>query len=304
MKKVAVALVGLLVTAGAWAADADHVDFKIVVDSGQRPVITALVNGRPFQLMVHSNAEFFLQINHADATRVGVHDLQHQGTYGIVKVGKVSDLGRDNGIVDRLQVGSTTNHNIPVAVFETPSGLSQGMLGLGWLTQNHVVVDYADGRIELPRATSYGETRQSRLIKAGYTAIPMAHDPAHGEYRVTVRINGVAAAMTVSTVADLVLDTQYAERAGVKHRETGDAWGGPTGTTVAEYSAAEPVTLRIGPWSSLPLTPKIWDTYQYEAKPRPAAPEDAEGGLLGADFMIANHAVIDFGGSVLYLRNF
>jgi predicted aspartyl protease len=301
---IAAVLVGIFIAAKAWAADADHVDFKIVVDSGHRPVITALVNGKPFQLVVHSNAGLFLQINHADATRVGAHDLKHQGAFGIVAAGKVSDLGRDDGIVDRLQVGSTQSQTIPVAVFETPGDITQGMLGLGWLTQNHAVVDYADNRIELPSAPSYSQTLHDRLIKGGYTALPMVRNAADGRYRVTVKINGVAAPMVVSTVAQLILDTQYAARAGVKQGKEDGLDGGPTGTTGTDYLAAEPVTFRIGPWSSLPLTPMIQDTYNYRAKPRPAAPEDAEGGYLGADFMMETKAVIDFGGSTLYLRNF
>jgi len=305
MKRVlAAALVGLLFTADAWAADADHVDFKIVMDSGHRPVVTALVDGQPFRLVVHSNAGFFLQIDHADAKRVGAHDLKHLGAFGIVDTGKVSDLGRDDGILDRLQVGLTQNQNIPVAVFETPGDINQGMLGLGWLTQNHVVIDYANNKIELPSAASYSETLHDRLIKGGYTAIPMVHDPADGRYRVTAKINGVAAPMVVSTVAQLILDTQYAERAGVKQGKEMGIDGGPTGATTVDYLAAEPVTFRIGPWSSLPLTPEIQDTYKYSAKPRPAAAEDAAGGYLGADFMMETKAVIDFGGSTLYLRNF
>ena len=43
----------------------------------------------------------------------------------------------------------------------------------------------------------------------------------------------------------------------------------------------------------------IKDTYAYSKRTRPA---DANGGMIGADFLIAHGAVIDFGSKTLYLR--
>jgi hypothetical protein len=46
----------------------------------------------------------------------------------------------------------------------------------------------------------------------------------------------------------------------------------------------------------------VHDLYAYMAEPRPEQPTQQLGGFLGAELMLPNHAVIDFGDGVLYLK--
>ncbi|GEM_PF-1053547 len=270
---------------------------------GLRPVIAAQVNGRPFQLVVHANAGSYLQMNHADAAATGVRDMQHTGSYGIAAPGEVSNLGRDDGIIDSLAIGNWHARDVPVAVFEVPAGGSQGMLGLPWLHAAGVVMDFANHTITLSPAEAPRNATDlaAKMEQRGYSAHAMQRDPDDGRYLVMVTINGISAPMVVSSVAGTDLDSGFAQRAGLANGDISGRYGGPSGTILNGYHSATPVELTIGNWSADPQIMTIVDTYGYSAKQRPDKPEDERGGSLGADFLIRYRAVIDFGTRTLYL---
>jgi hypothetical protein len=286
-----------LMTGMASAAEDAVVPFTVQQISGSRPIVTIAVNGHDYPAIVHSNAGLFLQINHAQAAAVGVKDLKHKDSFGIEAPGKVSALGRDTGTVERLAVGGVEDRDAPVEVFEKPADVT--MLGLGWIKAHGIIVDFANGKIVVPGGAETPKRIGALLKEGGYSAHAMRRDPVDGRYLVTVSINGAKADMVVSTVVDGTVDTAFAARAGVRPGRVVGNYGGPSGATGEEYESAEPVTVVIDGWHSQSQKLTIEDTYAYVKQARPA---DARGGMLGADFLIAHGAVVDFGTMTLYLR--
>lgn len=278
------------------------IPFKVEEIFGQRPVVDISLNGRAYRAMIHANAGFYLQINHAQAEAVGVEDMEHQGSYGIEAAGKVSALGRDTGVVGRLAVGSVVDRDVQVSVFETPGPEHDRvcMLGLGWISAHALVMDFARNQVTAPTDPDAAKALRERLLGEGYVALPMTRgEGKDGRYLVTGTIGKASAPMVVSTVSTLTLDTEFARRAGVTQGKLIGEFGGPSGATGSVYESRDPVVLRIGDWHARPLKASIEDTYAYSKETRPA---DPIGGNIGADFLIAHGAVIDFGSKTLYVR--
>ena len=65
--------------------------------------------------------------------------------------------------------------------------------------------------------------------------------------------------------------------------------------------AKRQLTIVIDGQATAPDQPQIADAYTYGSEPRPPADQFSMSGTLGADFMLANQAVIDFGIGTLLL---
>jgi predicted aspartyl protease len=283
-------------------ASTDWTPIQFREGAGIRPYVDVRVNNVPFSFMVHSNAGFYVMTTHANAQKAGVGSLESKGHYGITAVGDVSNLGAAMTTAKTLQIGDDVVHDAPLKVFEVPLPNLDGMLGLGWLRARQVMVDFGQHRLGIPQSHDDTEQERKQLLTSGYVAHPMAWNEATHQYSVQAKLNGVTATFVVSTVAELVIDEKMASRAGIKLGAVSDD-GGPTGTIVKEYAVASPLSLSIdGQALSLSGHSIVYDTYAYAAKPRPEQPAQQLGGYLGADVMLPNHAVIDFGDGVLYLR--
>jgi hypothetical protein len=281
---------------GAAAAD-QAIPFKMLEISGPRPVVTILVNGRKYHAMIHANAGPYLQINHAQAKAVKARGMAHKDSYGIVAPGKVSALGRDTAVIDRLAVNGVVDRDVPVSVFEKPTDVA--ILGLPWITWHGLVMDYPRSQAIVPDAPDSAAKLRARLLATGYTAHAMRLDPKDGRYLVTVAVGKVPASFVVSTVAEATLDTAFARRAGIAKGKMIDTYGGPSGATGEVFETKEPVVLSVGRFKAKARKLPIEDTYAYMKAPRPANPR---GGMIGADFLIAHQAVVDFGAKTLYLK--
>lgn len=279
-----------------------RVPFDIEQHFGSRPVVEARLNGRPYRMIVHANAGSYVQVNHAEARALAVTGMVHAGEYGIAAPGQVSTLGRDDGVLQSLEVAGRTRIEVPIAVFERPAGSGEGMLGLPWLTANGVIIDYASRSITLPEDTAEAERYGQVLEAQGYRPHALTRDPADGRYLITALIDGQPMPLVVSTVAANDLDVAAVERAGLGLGPVSGRWGGPGGTVGETRQTARPVTLEIGDWRSPPTLFSVYDIYAYAEKPRPYRATDGRAGMPGADFLIANQAVIDFGRSRLYLK--
>ncbi|KAB7770043.1 hypothetical protein [Xanthomonas maliensis] len=274
------------------------VSFRLEENAGRRPRVHAGFNGKPLEMEIHANAGLYMQLQHAFAKQVGVKILRHAGAFGIESPGQVSKLGRDEGEIADFNVGSTHLPHRPVSVFETP-GEKVGMLGLDWIRDNGIVMDYVKHQVVLNPSHETRQSLSKRMSKSGYVAIPMTEN-AKGRFVVPVTINDVTRAMTVGTVAGLILDSDFASAAHVEGK-AGVSYGGPGGATGLEYITDKPIYMMIDTWQSGPVIGiHIHDEYEYMGWPRPAS--GPTGGTLGADFMIANGAVIDFGAKTLYLK--
>lgn len=284
------------------AASPARIAFTVQENSGNRPTLDVQLGDIPYRMMVHANASFYLQINHATAQRAGVAMQRHGGAYGIEHSGKVSALGRDEGTLSKLGIGQARWHDVPASIFETPGG-EVGMLGLQWITASRVVVDFGNNSLLIAPPPALAAGIGESLLRKGYIAIPMRRDPASGRYKVPVTLGGAKREMIVSMVAGLIVDSAFADVSGLRQGAVVDEAGGPNGAVQRTYAFGGPVRLQIGRWQSLADEPgTIYDTYAYERTQRPHNPTFADGGALGADFLIAHRAVVDFGDSMLYLQ--
>lgn len=279
------------------------VPFSLVeVGGNPRPIIPARFNGHPMRMMIHSNASLFAQLKHGQAAAFGVRLLGAHQRYGIDQAGHVSHLGRDQGKAATLTVGTAVVRNAPVSVFEVPQD-EYGMLGIQWISQTRLVLDYAHKQALLaPTAAQLAATAQA-LRRAGYVAIPMVYNKQKQRYMVGVTINGVSRRMAVASASEFTLDSEFARLAGVpKSAQRAGEGSGPTGTHVPLYHLAGPVRVQLNDWTSPPIAiGDVEDTYGYSALKRPANPMAADGGDLGGSFLVQTRAVIDFGSRLLYL---
>ena len=280
------------------------VPFKMETSGNQgRAMVQVRFNGHPFPMMIHSNASFVVQLKHKQAREFGIRNMRDVSKgFGIVRPGEVSDLGFGTGIMDSIQVGHTRNRNVPVTVFEIPQD-DRGMLGIGWIVQNQVVMDYAAKRATLAPTPAWIAMMRARLLKVGYMACPMTFDEADERYKVQVKIANATRAMTVATASNTTIDPDYAAAAGISRgRQVGSGYG-PTGTKVPEYAVGSPFAMKIGEWTTQAhpgIT--ILDHYAYLKARRPTAPNEVSGGGLGSDFLLNHGAVVDFGNKIIYLR--
>ncbi len=258
--------------------------------SGTRPFVTAQVNGSPVSLMVHSNASFSMMLTHDTAERIGLSvGAVEREDYGIAAVGQLGGRGRASAVVGALQVGDDVAHDVPASVFELPVDADEdpvdGMLGIGWLRQRQVVVDFARRVL-----TPYG---------GPVDGVPLAHDPGWDALVVDSVVDGEPARWVVSTVAGVLVDSAAVDRLGLELGEPAGDDGGPTGTVVTSRHVAGPWSVHIGGRDHDVVGAVSHDLYAYAARPR--TDDDLVAGFLGCDFLLRHGAVVDHGRGVLAL---
>jgi hypothetical protein len=270
--------------------------------SGTRPFIDVKMNGRSFQLMVHSSAEFYVMTDHAIAESIGVANLKKTQEFGIDSPGHVSALGKAVSVLKTLEIAGREQGDVPVDVFETPHPEMEGMLGIRWLRSQLVIVDYDSYRVGIPRTIHDSEKEDEQLIGLGFQKLKMTWDARTERYFVTGTINGVAGRFLVSTVSHDFLDPAFAKHAGVEPGPVIDQDYGPTGTRVDALLAKRQITLAIDGKQTAVCQPRIMDMYAYAGMKAPSNPAERIDGTIGTDFMLANQAVIDFGTESLFIR--
>jgi predicted aspartyl protease len=296
-------LAALGIAAAPAIAETAWTPFKLREVSGIRPFVAVALNGVPFEFMIHANAGFFAMTGHANAASAGIGPIASTDpAYGITAPGQVSQMGKGTAILKMLKVGDNIMNDVPLKVFETPQEQKMdGMLGIGWLRANHAIVDFSDLRLGVPRSEADSASLNTTLLEHGYAAYPLTWNGAKTEYSLTAEVNGKPASFIVSTVSHLVIDDHLAKQAGIKLTEPVGTYGGPTGATGHQYANASEVALTIGGKRAAVPTASIYDIYTYDGEARPPEGEQI-GGYLGAEFMLPNKAIIDFGNGTLYLE--
>jgi hypothetical protein len=187
-----------------------------------------------------------------------------------------------------------------LAVFEIPqTPITDGMLGIDWLRNERVIVDYDAYRIGVPHTTEASRSEDERLLSRGYVAHQMTWDPIVKGFYVRCQINGVATRLGISTVAETVVDSVFARAAGFELGAVVDQNGGPMGALVDSFLFKRQVSIVLDGQKTAPAQPLSWDLSAYSSVRRPTGPHD--DGYLGAEFMLANQAIIDFGTATLFI---
>jgi hypothetical protein len=268
--------------------------------SGTRPFVPIEMNGKPFLMMVHSNSGHFLVTTHGGAASIGMSDLKKDGNYGITSTGKASDMGIAHTTLSTLRFGATELHDVPLSVFELPDQPLDGMLGLPWLRSSRVIVDFDSYRIGVPKTEQDGKLVDQQLVQAGWTPHAMRWDADSKRFTVLVRIDGHEARMIPSTVSNVVVDSVWAKENGERLGPVIDHEGGPTGAVVDAYIFKNYAQLSIDGQAVKPIWPESWDLFGYSAEARK---KGAPAGFLGAEFMLLNSGIIDFGNGILFVKS-
>lgn len=287
-------------TAGSTAV----IPFTIEESAGSpRVIVSARFNGHALPMMVHSNADFFAQLKHDQAKAFGVQILPGPRThYGIDRAGHVSGLGLHRGIARTLAIGRSVSRNAPISVFEIPQD-RLGMLGVGWIRSNRVIVDFGRKQILISPTAARVSMLVTRMRRQGYVALPLRYDEQARRYLVEATINGVTRSMAIATASGLLIDSEFASAASLRLGADDGRGSGPTGSHVPSYAIAKPVRFTIGGWTSPSIsTGRIVDEYKYLNEERPSDPARARGGDLGGAFLRETAAVIDFGSCTLFVK--
>lgn len=247
--------------------------------------------------MLHVNADFYSMTNHRNAEDAHVSVPTSTQQFGIEKTGKVSALGRAEARAS-LAVGEREFRDVALSVFETSQDPPMnGMLGVQWIREANCVVDYDRKVVLLPETREDTAGMAADLRARGYVPHAMTWDQTGKRYFIRGTVEGVAVDMNVSTVAGDVLDIAFAQAAKIKLSGKVGQAGGPTGTLEDQFATLHPVSIVIGDQQTRPSRPLVWNIAGYDRSAKAA-----QKATLGADFMLANHAVIDFGTGTLYLR--
>lgn len=252
--------------------------------------------------MLHSTAGVYAQTNHANAKTMGLAALVKREEIGIDKPGHVSKLGLARTTLAKLSVGPVESTNVPISVFETPVPDMNGMLGIKWIDDKQAIVDFDDQKLYFPQTDAQANQFDNNLVNNGFVEHKIYKVPGDAFYRVSGAVNGKVADFTVSTVGDTVLDTNYAGTAKIDLGPSVDHFYGPTGRVGDVYIAKRPLTLSIGEQTTPTIQPLIYDTNAYSGAQPSKVGVPPSSGLLGAAFMLANSAVIDFRTHVLLLK--
>ena len=177
-----------------------------------------------------------------------------------------------------------------------------GLFGEDYLRHFRAVVDcgrlVAYFNLDPARKTNLGPA----LTRAGWTAVPM-HD-LHNNFVVPCEINGHRFRMIVDTGAPFVaMDVRMLLTAGVSGRST-HLRSGVIGTHVGETQFARVPQVSFGQYQATDV--QVFTNSNNARYFQDTANDVASGkvlGLLGGDFLANHHAIIDVGGSTLYLRS-
>lgn len=284
-------------------ADVTYVPLQFRTVSGIRPFVEVEMGGKQFLMKVHSNARLNMMTTHANAAKAGVTILRHKGSYGISKPGEVSPLGLDSGILPKMKIAGREIVDSAISVFEIPQDPPvDGMLGSRWLRAQRVIVDYDLQRFGLPASSAANDEEDQGLVNAGYIAHPFIFNEKNGSFQIEGEVDGVKTSMALVTVAENIIDIEFAREANIPVGPVIDNYGGPGGAVGQAYIAKRMVDIVVDGQRVAPDRPQIYDTYAYESETRSVVVDNVHRVRLGADFLLANRAVIDFGTNVLFLR--
>jgi hypothetical protein len=129
----------------------------------------------------------------------------------------------------------------------------------------------------------------------------MQWDGERGGFVITGTVNGVPAQFVVNSVAQSQLDTEFAARAKIQTGPQISEYGGPKGAVGKVFLSKKQVPTTVDGQTTNPFQPEIFDAYAYEGLARPPAGSLSRNATIGAEFMLANQAIIDFGSEMLFL---
>jgi predicted aspartyl protease len=265
---------------------------------GNHLLVSTVINGKHSALAVDTGAPLTL----IDRSSVASLGLAVKKTNS--RVGRAYGWTHDTfgvGHLSTLAMGNCTFVNVPVAVADASDmniygrvEHSDGLFGANEMIKFGCVIDCARQMLYVsPRGSSTAASQKlaAFLISRGFTQIPLRLDSSH-HFAVEAAINGHPARLVVDTGAGTThLAKDFAVQAGVvpapirARMDTGD------GRSV-RLNGGYVKELSIGNFKVLNAEVEL-----------SKLSDQLGAGLLGAEYLTFNFAVIDLGGMSLYLRH-
>lgn len=259
---------------------------RVVVDSGPRAIVDAFVEGVRVPMLVHANAGFTLMLTHDALRRVNGTSVAKETDFGLGHDLQVSELGRGSTVLSSLEVAGARLADVACAVFQLPTTNWEGMLGVDWLTAVRAVVDFGERMLAFP-----GDDARTTL---GSPRVELQLDTELKRYLGDFLLDGEPATFVVSTAGDTILDLGFARERGLELTDPVGEDHGPAGAVVPVFRTASPVRLETAGRALVTASLQVHDIHAYRGEKR-SSDERAVAGYLGADVLLANDAVLDFG---------
>jgi hypothetical protein len=259
----------------------------IVVDSGPRAIVEAVVEGVRVRMLVHANAGFTVMLTHDALRRISGTSVDKETEFGLDHDLRVSELGRGSTALSSLEVAGSRLTDVPCAVFQLPTTNWDGMLGVDWLDAVRPVVDFGARTLAFPGDQIRAHLRE----EAG--RVELALDAELGRYVGDFLVDGEPATFVVSTAGDTILDLEYARERGLDLTAPVAEDHGPWGAVVPVFRTVRPVRLEVADRVLTTASVQVHDIHAYRGEERQAGGRSIAG-YLAADVLLANDAVLDF----------
>jgi predicted aspartyl protease len=232
---------------------------------------------------------------------------EHYGT----SVAKTIAMG--NCVVTNVPVALADQSNVNADIGSAPTGSHiptvnklphlNGLLGAREMSKFGMIIDCTRQMLYInPNGSSTGASQKLAgfLGDRGFTRIPMQRNST-GHFEVPAALNGHSTRLIVDTGASTtVVDKQTAAQAGIGFGGTMYA-ASAGGGRIERIGTGEVKELTIGgftiPNASVTVVSVADDVLHSKTGP------ETNAGLIGAEYLGFNFAVIDVGGTALYLRH-
>jgi len=277
----------------------DVVPMSQIVFGGNRYVVNADFGlKKPVPMMVHGNASFYMMITHDVAEQLNNgQPIEKIDDYGY------SDRGRSRMNIEKFGVGKHSFLNIEnVPVFDWPEEegkAAQGMLGVEFLKNENVKIDFVNETLEIDVAKS--ETPDPALLEKGYSFTRFFIENKEVFMSVYFEALQKEIPITIGTVSsDYSLDVKTFENA-IKIKATNTKDHSPDNTTPDVYLNEEPIIYKIGDHSfEIPVNgTELSGFAEYANTKQDKLPSF---GIFGRDWMKRNQAIIDYSNRILYFK--
>ncbi len=249
-------------------------------------------------LMVHGNASLYLMLTHEIAAKLNAgNPLEKIRDYGYSDKG----LGRMN--VEKFQIGDrlfTQAQNVPVFDWPAEEGkAAQGMLGIDFLTQEKVRIDFVREQMEIGAPVHAGPDQA--LLAQGYSYTEFFVENSTGYMNVYFDALKKELPITVGTVSDSYsLDAvTFQEKINLEITDSKDH--SPSGTTPQLYLNADPVRFSIAN-QPFEIPRGQADLYSFAEYKNIKQAELFPFGIFGRDWMKENNAIVDYANTILYFK--
>lgn len=249
--------------------------------------------------MVHGNASLYLMLTHEIATQLNAgNPIEKIRDYGYSDKG----LGRMNVEKFKIEDRSFTQaQNIPVFDWPAEEGkAAQGMLGIDFLKQEKVRIDFVREQMEIGAPVHAGPDQA--LLAQGYAYTEFFVENSMSYMNVYFDALKKELPITVGTVSDSYSLDAVTFQEKIQLEITASKDHSPNGTTPQMYLNAVPVKYSIAR-QPFEIPRGQADLYSFAEYKNVAQAELFPFGIFGRDWMKENNAIVDYANNILYFKS-